>query len=204
MAFRYVYPDERERAVNYGPNPAPQGQNNNLNLGLKALDKFTTLGSEGGSTLTGMTSKGPAGMADISGLAAAEAGMSSGGGAVGMADVSGLAAAEAGMGGGGATAGEGVAGAGMGAGALWGAVAAAIVANEYNAIKTGDRREGGKYGFDLLTADVLKDDIEGRFSKYTGGEDSFLTKSISAAASPAYADPRSQFDAYKGLLSKIF
>jgi len=70
--------------------------------------------------------------------------------------------------GGGAGAGSG-GGSGMAAAGPWAALAAAIVANETMAHKSGARSEDPKeYGYDVLTGDVLQQDINKRFKPYLG------------------------------------
>lgn len=204
MAFQYI-PAYATRQPSIYPESAaqPPQQGRSPMQGLGLAKQFM-----GGTTAapTGMAAGGgPAGMADVSGLAAAEAGM----GGSGMGAFGGTSGATAfapamsapgaaGGGGAGASAGSGMAAAGP-----WAALFAGIMMNEYNAMKTGDRPEDtGELLKEYGTAGVLKSDIEGRFSKYFGGEGSGGTAFASALASPAYADPRDQLGAQKDLFKK--
>lgn len=124
-------------------------------------------------------------------------------------------AAGSGAGAGGAAAG-GSAGGGLGSAAAsagpWGALAAAIAVNEYNAKNGGFRAENDKeYAKDLITGKVVSQDINGRWApKLFGSSDKMgLGADMKAAGEASHLDLNGTIDNLKNgtigkLIKKIF
>ena len=108
------------------------------------------------------------------------------------------AAGGASAGGGGGSMGSAVAAAGP-----WAALAAVIIGNETWASKTGHRRGktfGKKHIKDIMSTEVLNQDIEGRILPKIGiNEDTKLSKAISLVGNPISLDFGKTWDRIKDI-----
>jgi hypothetical protein len=126
-----------------------------------------------------------------------------GGGASTGATTAGAGGAAATSGGGAAASGGGGMGSAVAAAGPWAALAAVIIGNETWASKTGHRRGktfGKKHIKDIMSTEVLNQDIEGRILPEIGiDENTKLSKAISLVGNPISLDFGKTWDRIKDI-----